>query len=81
MNDSTTLPNQGSFLAYGPYGPIYIEFELAKDAHQDGPGSQTDFKHKLSANGWPVQRVAKGRYKVFALEKCIEVVSDHPKAI
>jgi hypothetical protein len=81
MSITTKLNDQGSFLAYGPYGPIYIEFELPKAARQIEPGSQTNFKHKLSANGWPVQRVTKGRYKVFAHDRCIEVVSDHPKAI
>jgi hypothetical protein len=78
---SSQLPDPVSFLAFGPYGPIYIEFELAKTSHVEGPGSQTEFDHQLSANGWPVQRVAKGRYKVFAYDKCFEVVSDHPMAL
>lgn len=78
---TTQLEAQGSFLAFGPYGPVYIEFELPKSTHQERPGSLTDFNFKLSANGWPVQRVTKGRYKVLAHDHSIEVISDHPKAI
>ncbi|MDB5391476.1 MAG: hypothetical protein JWM11_7122 [Planctomycetaceae bacterium] len=81
MDNTKMLKDQGCFLAYGPYGPVYIEFELVKSAHDAEPGSLSNLNPKLSANGWPVQRVEKGRYRVFASDKCIEVVSDQPKAI
>jgi len=77
-----TLQERFSFLAFGPYGPVYIQFgqnSLNSDIDLN------DFTHgidlpKLSANGWPVKRVAKGRYRVMEPDGCVEVTSDDPDA-
>lgn len=77
----TTLEDRFSFVAFGPYGPVYIQFDwkqprTAFDTEQLDRGADL----KLSANGWPVQRVAKGRYLVMEPVECVEVISNHPDA-
>jgi len=68
---------RGSFLAFGPYGPIYVEIFVDPNEHMSGK----EPKYRLSANGWPVERLDKGKYRIVAPERQMEVYSDDPKAI
>ena len=78
---STTLQDRFSFVAFGPYGPVYIQFDWKQPRTALGK-EQLDrgADLKLSANGWPVQRVTKGKYRVMEPGGCVEVISDHPCA-
>ncbi|MDB5336312.1 MAG: hypothetical protein JWN70_1931, partial [Planctomycetaceae bacterium] len=79
---SGTSQNRFSFVAFGPYGPVYIQFpwKQLKSAYGADHSDHGADHLGLSANGWPVQRITKGRYRVMEPDGCVEVVSDHPCA-
>ncbi len=79
---SGTLQDRFSFWAFGPYGPVYIQFGWrGSNARQsDEQANPDEARLNLSANGWPVQRITKGKYRVMEPNECVEVVSDHPCA-
>lgn len=79
---SGTLQDRFSFVAFGPYGPVYIQFPwtLSRSDYTAAHSSGRADHLGLSANGWPVQRITKGRYRVMEPDGCVEVVSDHPCA-
>lgn len=78
---SATLQERFSFVSFGPYGPVYIQFDWKQppstfNTEQLDQGADL----KLTANGWPVQRISKGRYRVIEPNATVEVFSDEPYA-
>ncbi|MES2788688.1 MAG: hypothetical protein V4719_03630 [Planctomycetota bacterium] len=75
---SQTLQERFSFVAFGPFGPVYIQFDW--EEVRSGRWADHRDQPKLSANGWPVQRIARGKYQVMEPGGCVEVVSSDPCA-
>lgn len=75
MNRTTRW--KGSFLAFSPYGPVYVEIFV--NPSEQVPGAET--KYSLSANGWPVIRLDKGKYRIVAPERLMDCYSESPKAV